>query len=159
MSAVQSVACRCRIRAAENKIPGKLPFAMRRILGFPGCCHHGGQEQRGDHPGTQAPRHPRSQAPRHPRSHNQLGIWLGAGMDVAWAFAWMRGCVASRGGPSCFNRFNEIVPLRIHAAGVVFKKKGKKTWQRTGSPLTVDYLQIGIGPGQDDTLSAPASRP
>lgn len=79
MSAVQSVACRCRIRAAENKIPGKLPFAMRRILAFPGCCHHDGQEQRGDRPGTHAP-----------TINSAFG----------WARAWMwlgglRGCVGA----------------------------------------------------------------
>ena len=54
----------------------------------------------------------------------------------------LRGCVAARGGPSCFNRFNEIFPLRIHAAGDS-ERVSSKTWQRTGSPSTVDRSKLG----------------
>lgn len=128
----RAVACRCRIRAAENKIPGKLPSAMRRILAFPGCCHHDGQE-------------------REPGIHGLVSsaFGVGMGMGVAWGLrgfvgAWLPG--AARLVSTDLTRFSLFASTRPETLS--------KTWQRTGSPSTVDHLQIVMAPGQDDTLSA-----
>lgn len=75
----------------------------------------------------------------------------------------MRGCVGAWLPGAARLVSTDLTRLSLFAstrpASCSKKQKNKKTWQRTGSPLTVDHLQIGIRPAQDDTLSAPASRP